>query len=384
MSAPGRPAFVLDAARTPYGRRGGALASWHPVDLAAELLGRLVMRTGVEAGSVGGVFLGCTSQVGAQAGNIARRAALAAGWPESVPGTTVDSHAASSAQAVHWAAALVASGVEDLVVAGGVEAMSTVPLGANLAQPAVGKPMGRQLAARYSAGEGLPPPGLAAEEVARRWALTRLDLDSWALDSYRKARSSQARSPGYLMALGELRKDENLKSPPSRSAVRALVPAFVPGGLVTAANMANEGDGASAVVIASASAAHKIGLAPMARVVSLATTGSTPALWPVATVPATRLALDKARLEQGSIDWWYVHESSSAAVLAWAAEMGVPGERVNPEGGALASTAPAGAVGAGLFAMAAHCLAGGGGSRVLVSVAAESGVATACVLEQVA
>ena len=167
---------MLDALRTPYGRRGGALSTWHPVDLAAELLSQLVGRHGLDGSLVEDVVLGCTSQVGAQAGNIARRAVLAAGWPESVPGATVDRQAASSCQAVHWAAQAVMSGAQDLVVAGGVEVMTAVPLGANLAVPAVGKPYGRRLQERYRAGGGLLPPGLAAEEVVRRWSLRRADL----------------------------------------------------------------------------------------------------------------------------------------------------------------------------------------------------------------
>lgn len=224
-----------------------------------------------------------------------------------------------------------------------------------------------------------PPRG----DCSRIWRYTRYDLDSWALGSYRKALSSQARAPSYLAVLGGVERDESLEDPPSRSSVRSLVPAYVPGGSVTAANMAKEGDGASAVLVGSASAARRLRLEPKARFAAFATAGLEPALWPVATVPATRLVLEKAGLKADAIDWWYVHESSSAAVLAWARELGVPEDKVNPEGGALASTSPAGAVGGGLFAMAAHCLAEGSGRRALVSVAAEGGVATACVLERV-
>lgn len=382
MARSGKPVLVIDAARTPYGRRGGALAGWHPVDLAAELLGHVLSRAGIEPVQLEGVFFGCTSQLGAQAGNIARRAALAAGWPESLPGATVEAHVASSAQAVHLAAGMVASGTQDLLVAGGVEAMSTVPLGASLAQPVVGKPLGRRLAERYQGGRGLPPPGLVAEEVARRWSLGRADLDAWAVGSHRKASASQAGAPRYLVPVGGLDRDENLGHFPSRSAVRALVPAYLPGGVVTAANMASEGDGASAVVVASEATTRKLGLSPRARFVALASAGSEPAVWPAATVPATTLVLRKARLAIDDVDWWYVHESSSAAVLAWVAEMRVPAERVNPEGGALASMDPAGAAGAGLLAMAVQCLAEGRGRRALVAVAGEGGVGLACLLEQ--
>ena len=179
---PGPPGqtVIVDVSRTPYGRRGGALSSWHPVDLSAELLTQLVARNGIGGGVIDDVVWGCASQVGAQASNIGRRAALAAGWPEAVPGATVDRQAASSAQAVHWAAQAVMSGAQSLVVAGGVEVMTAVPLGASLAVPAVGKPYGHRLQERYKSGNGLLPPGLVAEEVALKWSLTRSMLDDWA------------------------------------------------------------------------------------------------------------------------------------------------------------------------------------------------------------
>ena len=187
--------FVIDAVRTPYGTRGGALSSWHPVDLAAEVLSQLVQRVGIDGGAVDDVVLGCTTQVGAQACNIARRAVLAAGWPEHVPGATVDRHAASSAQAVHWAAQAIMSGAQDLVVAGGVEVMTAVPLGASLAVPSVGKPYGQRLQDRYKdRGGGLVPPGLAAEEVARRWSLDRSQLDKWAAPEPGTRRNARKRS----------------------------------------------------------------------------------------------------------------------------------------------------------------------------------------------
>lgn len=186
--------MVVDVLRTPYGRRGGALSSWHPVDLAAHLLAQLVARNGLDGEVIDDVIFGCTSQVGAQACNIARRAILAAGWPESVPGATLDQHAASAAQAVHWAAQAVMSGAQSLVIAGGVEVMTAVPLGASLAVPTVGKPYGQRLQARYKEGGGLLPPGLVAEELAFRWSLTRPELDEWALISRDRAKQAQ-RSP---------------------------------------------------------------------------------------------------------------------------------------------------------------------------------------------
>ncbi len=378
---------VVDALRTPYGRRGGALGSWHPVDLSAELLVRLAARNGVDGAVVDDVVLGCTSQVGAQACNIARRAALAAGWPESVPGATVDRQAASSAQAVHWAAQAVMSGTQGVVVAGGVEVMTAVPLGASLAVPAVGKPYGQRLQARYKEGGGLPPPGLVAEEVAFRWSLTRAQLDEWAVVSRERAARAQQSPPRYMCSVAaseqaELVKDEALAEPMSPAQVAALLPEYREDGVITAANIAAEGDGAAALLIASPSRARALSLAPKARFVSFSTAGSDPDVWPMATLPAVREALKKAGLGVHDIDRWEVHESSAAAVLAWLAETGVARQRVNPDGGALATTAPLGAVGAGLFAAAIGGLAERGERRAVVAIAGEGGVGTACVLER--
>jgi acetyl-CoA acyltransferase len=381
-------AVVVDVVRTPYGQRGGALSSWHPVDLSAELLAQLVARNGLDGAVVDDVILGCTSQVGAQACNIARRAALAAGWPESVPGATVDRHAASGAQAVHWAAQSVMSGAQSLVIAGGVEVMTSVPLGASLAVPAVGKPYGQWLKARYKEGAGLLPPGLVAEELAIRWDLPRAELDEWALISGDRAQRAQQSPPRYMAPVpvpGQvaMARDEALGKPLTLAAAAALLPAYKEGGVITAANIAAEGDGACAVLIASPGRARTLSLTPIARFVSFATAGASPDVWPMATLPATREALQRARLGVQDIDRWEIYESSAAAVLAWLAETGVVRERVNPDGGALAITAPLGAVGAGLFAAAVEGLAQRGERRAVVSVAGDPGVGTACVLESV-
>ncbi|MGH9105517.1 MAG: thiolase family protein [Acidimicrobiales bacterium] len=405
-------AVVLGAARTPFGRRGGALSAWHPVDLSAQVLAGLLAGVGAAGELVDDVIWGCTTQVGAQAGNIARRAALAAGWPEQVPGATVDRHAVSSAQAVHWAAQAVASGAQDLVVAGGVEVTSRVPLGAALAQPATGKPFGRLLSARYGAGAGLPPPGLVAEEVARRWALGRAALDAFTAGSYRKAEAAQRRLASFILPVpavppspppvpgaaagatdvpvlakparaegsAVISRDENVGRRPRRAELAALSPAYVDGGVVTAANMAAEGDGAGAVLVARPATARALRLEPRARLVAFATAGASPDIWPLAAVPAALRALSCARLRVGDVARWHVLESSAAAVLAWSAEMGVALERVNREGGALASTAPTGAVGAALFVAAVAGLVEDPSGPVVVCGAGEGGVGTACVL----
>ena len=387
---PGPPGqtVIVDVSRTPYGRRGGALSSWHPVDLSAELLTQLVARNGIGGGVIDDVVWGCASQVGAQASNIGRRAALAAGWPEAVPGATVDRQAASSAQAVHWAAQAVMSGAQSLVVAGGVEVMTAVPLGASLAVPAVGKPYGHRLQERYKSGNGLLPPGLVAEEVALKWSLTRSMLDDWARASRDRARRAQKARPRYLCTIptpprGALAKDEALAASPSRAEMAALLPTYKDGGVITAANISAEGDGACALLLASPSRACDLSLAPRARFISFATAGAAPDIWPMATVPATWEALKRAGLGVEDIDRWEIYESSAAAVLAWLAEMGVAPEKVNPDGGTLATTAPLGAVGAGLFAAAVDGLSERGGGRALVSVAGDAGVGTACVIESV-
>jgi len=381
-------ALVLDAVRSPYGLRGGVLSKWHPVDLAAEVLTRLLERAGVPPGAIDAVVIGCASQVGAQSANIARRAALAAGWPEEVAAVSLECHAASSAQAVVVATQSVVSEMSEVVVAGGVEVMSAVPLGAPLGQPVLGKPLGRRLQERY--GAAYITPGLAAEELARRCSLGRSALDGWVLSSYKKALAAQRRPPAYLTAVPVLARggqfvvrDEALEHAPQRGAVRALAPAYCAEGVITAANMAAEGDGASGVIVASERAARKLGVRPLARLRSLASVGGTPALWPLTTERATRRALGSAGLSVAEVDRWYVYESSAAAVLAWAASLGVPLERVNPEGGELASTSPVGAVGAGLFAMATAAIAEGRGERVGLCVAGEAGVAVAGVLDAV-
>jgi len=392
-------AVVVDARRTAYGRRGGVLSGWHPVDLAAELLAQLLEANKVDSALVDDVILGCTSQVGAQACNIARRAVLAAGWPESVPGVTVDRHAVSSTQAVHWAAQGVISGAQSLVVAGGVEVMTAVPLGAALAQPAIGKPYGLRLSERYRGRGGLLPPGLAAEAVARQWSLSREELDGWALASIDKALRAQKGPRPFIVSLPTvpapapsvpsrparrvakaMNRDEALERPWRHADVAALAPVYLDGGVVTAANMAAEGDGAAAVLVAAEETARTLGLVPKARFLSFATAGADPAAWPIAAVPATLTALARSGLSSSDVDRWYVYESSAAAVLAWAAATGVELGKVNVEGGELATTAPLGAAGAGLLASAVCGIAQSSNGFAVVCGAGEGGVGTACVL----
>ncbi|HYA44303.1 MAG TPA: thiolase family protein, partial [Acidimicrobiales bacterium] len=380
MSAGAEEAVLIDALRTPYGRRGGALAAWHPVDLAAVLISELVGRNRLDGGEVDGVLLGCVSQVGAQACNIARNAVLAAGWSDQVAAVTVDCQAISSFQAVYWAAQAAMAGNQGLLVAGGVEMASQVPLGANQAVPSVGKPYGPRLRAR-SFGEGrFAPPGIAIEELARTCGFSRVQLDSWAVRSHERASRGQiASSRGVLAvavdpavhapsqkggrgirATAVVESDEAVDAALTTERMAAFAPIFVEGGVITAANIAAEGDGAAAVIVCGARRAKSLGLIPAARFVSVALAGCDPRLWPAASIPATKRALQAARLHPGDIDSFEVHESSAAAVLAWLEGVGADPDRVNPNGGALAHTAPAGAAGAGLFVNALACTRGAG------------------------
>ena len=281
--------------------------------------------------------------------------------------------------------------------------MSSVPLGAPLAQPAVGKPYGTRLLARYKDLGGLQPPGLVAEEIARRWGLSREMLDDWAKQSRQRALTAESRPPAFLVPVAvkresHLTESDALPAKAHRKArageilvqdeallrpsvdISRLRPAYLTGGVVTAANMAAEGDGASAVVLCAEGAMDELGLVPKARVLAFATVASDPLLWPLAAVPATVTALQRAGFDLGDIDNWYVHESSSAAILAWAKETGLAMSAVNVNGGALAVTAPVGAVGAGLFSEAVAGLSRGRNGTALVCTAGEGGIGTACVL----
>jgi acetyl-CoA acyltransferase len=349
----------------------------------------LLRSAGAEAEMVGAVIWGCASQVGAQAGNIARRAALAAGWPEGVKAATVEAHALSSLEAVSLGAAGIAAGHYEVAVAGGVEASSFVPLGAALAQPATGKPFGRRLASRYRSGGGFQPPGLVAEAVAARCGIGRAELDGWVLQSYERARLYERRyrdrKPPFLVPLdlGEGRAashDEAVASRPSARQLARLQAAYLAGGNVTAGNMAAEGDGASAVLLVSRKAARTLRLRPVALIAAVASAGESPAIWPLAARPAAEKALSQAGIGKDEVAQWHVLETSAAALLAFSMEAGVSLDKVNVEGGALATTAPLGAVGAGLFSPALRYFEEGGSGPCVVCGAGDGGLGLAFVL----
>jgi acetyl-CoA acyltransferase len=385
-------AVIVDAVRTPLGKRNGALRDWHPVDLLAHVLRAVVERSGLDPALVDDVIAGCVSQTGEQALNVARNAALAAGFPESVPGTTVDRQCGSSQQALHFAAQGVMAGAYDVVIAAGVESMTRVPMGSTILN-GPGKPFGPQLAQRYLPAGGLVPQGLAAERVAERWGLTREALDAYSLESHRRAvqatdsgRFKREIVPVTVDATTRKRQfkvDEGIRRDTSLDALARLKPAFVKdGGTVTAGNASQLSDGAAAVLVMSEERAATLGLVPRARFMSFAVAGDDPLTMLTATVPATRTVLARAGLVLDQIDVFEVNEAFAAVVLAWAAELGPDMERVNVNGGAIALGHPLGCSGARLTATLLSELERSGGRYGLQTMCEGGGMANALVLER--
>ena len=295
-------AVIVDAIRTPLGKRNGKLKDWHPVDLAAETLNALVERTGIDPGIVDDVVMGCVMQVGEQGVNIARNAVLAAGWPEHVPGTTVDRQCGSSQQAAHFAAQGVIAGAYDVVVAAGVEVMTRVPMGASMAEGKFGFPFGPKIGARYADQGGLVPQGISAELIADKWGISREDMDRFGAQSQQRAQraTTEGRFEREILPVlgadGALVKvDEGLRETTMESLAK-LKPSFRPeeeGGRVTAGNSSQITDGASAVLIMSEEKAAALGLTPRARFVDFALAGADPRLMLTAPIPATAKVLER-------------------------------------------------------------------------------------------
>ena len=360
-------AAIIDAVRTPFGkgRPTGALAQVHPVDLLAHTLRAVVERSGVDPVDLDDVIIGCVSQSSEQSANVARNAVLAAGFPERVPATTVDRQCGSSQQALHFAAQGVRAGSYDLVVAGGVESMSRVPMGSSV-QGA--RSFGHDLAARYP--DGLVPQGISAELIAAKWELTRDDLDRFGLRS--QERAAAARDAGLLAGeivpikaadadggLVEVSADEGIR-PTSLDRLAALAPAFESEAMarrfpqinwsVTAANSSQLTDGASALLIASSERAARLGLRPRATVNHMVVEGDDPIYMLTGIIPATDKVLARSGLSLADIDYFEVNEAFASVVLAWAKEVGADLDRVNVRGGAIAVGHPLGASGARLTA----------------------------------
>ena len=347
-------AVVVDAIRTPLGKRNGQLATWHPVDLLAHVLSTLTVRSDLDPAVVDDVITGCVSQVGEQALNVSRNALLAAGFPDSVPGTTVDRQCGSSQQALHFAAQGVMAGAYDVVIAAGVESMTRVPMGSSVLGA---YPFGARLVERYP---DLVPQGISAELVAEQWHFTRDELDAYALESQQRATRATAEArfdrelvPVPIVVDGRARPmtaDEGIRADTTLERLAALKPAFRADGIVTAGNSSPISDGAAAVLVTSEEAAARLGLTPRARVVQFALAGDDPILMLTAPIPATARILDRAGLALDDVDRIEINEAFASVVLAWARDVKPDLEKVNVNGGAIALGHPLGASGARLTA----------------------------------
>jgi acetyl-CoA acyltransferase len=380
-------AVILAAARTPLGRRGGALADVHAVDLAAHAMNAALERSGLGPDAVDDVVLGCVSQVGEQSWNVARNAVLAAGWPDRIPGTTVDRQCGSSQQAVAFAAAAVLAGHADVVVAGGVESMTRVPMGSSVGSGA-GLPYGPVVRERYAAHVDREAPvlfnqGLAAELVAERYGIGREAMDAFALASHEKA---AAASDGGLFAdeiapVAGVAVDEGIRRDTSMAKLAGLKPVFTVDGSVTAGSASQITDGAAALVITTDEHARRLGVRPLARIAAACAVGSDPVLMLDGPIPATAKILARAGLDLDEIDVFEVNEAFAAIPLAWLAETGADEERLNPRGGAIALGHPLGASGARLAATMLHYMRDTGSRRGLQVMCEGGGMANATVFE---
>ena len=379
----GRDAVVVDAVRTPVGRRAGGLSGVHPVDLSAHVLDALVARTGLDPALVDDVVWGCVSQTGEQAVNVGRNAALAAGWPEDVVGVTLDRQCGSSQQAVHFAAAGVIAGQYDIAVAGGVESMSRVPMLCTVTQ-GPGEAFGPRMLARYEAVGGLVPQGVSAEIIAERWSLSRRQLDEIALRSHACA-AAAADSGAFdaeLAPVGDVLADEGIRRDSTLETLGGLRTVFREDGVVTAGNASQISDGAAALLVTTSEIAARHGWRPLARLHAFATAGVDPVTMLTAPIPATARVLERAGLTVDDIDAFEVNEAFASVVGAWLAETKASADRVNPRGGAIALGHPLGGSGARLMTTLVHHLVQTGGRFGLQTMCEGGGMANATVLER--
>jgi len=373
-----RDAVIVGAVRTPVGRRNGGLAEVHPADLSAVVLRALAERTGINPVDVEDVMWGCVSQVGEQSWNVGRTAVLAAGWPESVPATTMDRQCGSSQQAVHFAAATVLSGQADLVVAGGVESMSRVPMGSSAAGA---DPYGAAVAERY--GTAGFNQGVGAEMMAARWGLSRSQLDEYALASHAAAAKAQdaGEFDAEVVAVGGVTRDEGIRRDTTVEKLGALKTPFKADGVVTAGSASQISDGAAALAVTTSRWAAAHGLRPLARVHTAVVAAADPVIMLTAPLPATAKALAKAGLTLGDIGVYEVNEAFAPVPLAWLAETGGDPSRLNPRGGAIALGHPLGASGARIMTTMIHHMRQTGVRYGLQTMCEGGGMANATVLE---
>ena len=390
-----RQAVIVDAVRTPVGRgkKGGALSEVHSNDLLAHMLRALVQRNGIDPGEVDDVIIGCVSQAGEQSAGPGRMAWLACGYPEHVPATTIDRKCGSSQQAVHFAAQGIMAGAYDIVIAGGVESMSRVPMGS---ARGAADPFGPAVRDRYA--PGLVGQGVSAELVTARWGLSRAAMDRYAAGSHQRAAATAA-SGGFASEIVPVQAgnalveaDETIRPQTSAETLSALRPAFEDAALgerfpeiswsVTAGNASQISDGAAALLIMSEAAAARLGCRPRARFAGFDVVGDDPLLMLTAPIPATRRVLRKAGMTTDDIAHFEVNEAFAAVPLAWQKEFGVDDARLNPCGGAVALGHPLGASGARLMATMLNALERSGGRYGLQTMCEAGGMANATIIER--
>ena len=387
-----RTAVIVDAVRTAGGKRNGKLKDWHPVELAAEVLKALAGRNNLDPALVDDVVMGCVMQVGEQAVNVGRNAVLAAGWPESVPSTTVDRQCGSSQQAAHFAAQGVIAGAYDIAIAAGVEVMSRVPMGASIANGLNQNPFSASMVARYAPVGGLQPQGIGAEMIADKWGISREDLDAFSAESHRRAAraTAEGRFENEIIPIRvntgegeiELRADEGIRPDSSVESLGKLKPAFKPDGKVTAGNSSQITDGAAAVLIMSEEKAAALGLRPRARFHTFALAGVDPVTMLTGPIPATAKVLEKSGLSIDDIDLFEVNEAFASVVLAWEKEHHPDMNKVNVNGGAIALGHPLGCSGAKLMATMLNELERTGGRYALQTMCEGGGMANATIIER--
>ncbi|MDQ3030072.1 MAG: acetyl-CoA C-acyltransferase [Actinomycetota bacterium] len=377
-----RDAVIVEAVRTPTGKRGGGLSGVHSADLSAHVLQALAERSGIDPALVDDVVWGCVSQIGEQTFDIARTAVLSAGWPESVPGTTVDRQCGSSQQALHFAAAGVISGQYDLAVAGGVEVMSRTPMGSTF----TASPLGERYQARY--GSDFPNQGVGAEMMADSWGLSRQQLDEFSLASLEKAAAAQDDgrfaaqiAPVTLPDGTVVDADEGIRRGGTLEKLAGLKPAFREDGKITAANSSQISDGSAALLVTTSERAAELGLTPIVRVHTAVLAGAPPMPMLTGPIPATQKALAKAGLRADEIGAWECNEAFASVPLAWLAEIGADEKAVNPNGGAIALGHPLGGSGARIMTTLVHHMRDNGIRYGLQTMCEGGGQANATVLE---
>ena len=376
-------AVIVEVVRSPVGKRNGGLSGVHPAELSAQVLNGLAERAGIDPEIVDDVIWGCVMQAGEQALDIARTAVLTAGWPETIPGVTVDRQCGSSQQSVHFAAAGVVAGHYDAVIAGGVESMSRTPMGASLANG--GNPYSASFKSRYTR---TPNQGVGAEMMATKWGLSRTDLDQFSLDSHEKAAAAQDSGAfdDQIVAIKDpdgnvVLKDEGIRRGTTLEKMGQLKPAFSEDGVIHAGNSSQISDGSAALLFMSAEKAKSLGLKPLARVHTATLAGADPVMMLSAPIPATQKALKRSGLSLDEIGAFEVNEAFAPVPLAWLKEIGAEEKKLNPNGGAIALGHPLGGSGARIMTTLLYHMRDRGIRYGLQTMCEGGGQANATILE---